>query len=403
MEKIINKKIIEDKTISITVVSSFVILMIQYFILFYFNMGGTDIGRIVQLLSKMVVGFFFIYSFKTVFIRNGFLFILLYSISIAIFSFSYLFFPQNIEYLNDILFKYFFICIPSFIYSFSINDRKVFKDIMDKASSIILIMGLIIGALIFLGKMSLGSYSMSFSYYMLFPAIIYVNKFLEKFSVKSLILALLSLFVMLAVGSRGAIMSLGIYVILYLLINTKDISPKKMLTNIIILGLIIIVVIYLNDILLYMNNVLLKFGIYSRSISLFLGDGIYLSGRDIIYEKVLQQIRLNPILGVGLAGDRVYVGGTYSHNIFLEILSGFGVIIGSFILISIIIISIKALFLRDIEDSNLMLIWFCIGFIPLLVSSSYLIDFQFWIYMGLAVRAIKDSRYSTELNSSFGE
>lgn len=396
MEKLTNQKTLEDKKISIAILSSFVVLMIQYFILHYFNMDRTGIGEIVQLLSKTIVGIFFIYSFKIVFTRNGYLFILLYPISVVIFSLSYLFFPQNTEYLNDILFKYFFVCIPCFIYSFSIDDRKVFKYIMDKISIIIFTIGFIIGILVFLGKISLGLYSMSFSYYMLFPAIVYLNNFSERLSIKSLILAFLSLFTMLSVGSRGAIMSALLYVILYLLINAKDISPKKILSNIIILVMIIVISLYLKEILFYMNNILVKYGVYSRSISLFLGDKIHLSGRDAIYKEVLQQIRLNPILGIGLAGDRVYAGGSYSHNIFLEILSGFGVIVGSFILFVIVIISIKVLFSKDVEGSNLLLIWFCMGFVPLLVSGSYLTDFQFWIYLGLAVRFLKETKVSEE-------
>lgn len=396
MDKSINQKALEDKKISIAIISSFLVLMLQYFILYYFDIERANVGKTVQIISKIVVGFFFIYSFKIVFIRSGILFILLYSISIVVFSFSYLFFPQNIKFLNDILFKYFFICIPSFIYSFSINDRKVFKDTMDKASSIIFIVGFVTGALVFLGEMSLGTYSMSFSYYMLFPAIIYLNDFLERFSIKSLILAFLSLFVMLTIGSRGAIISSGIYVILHLLINAKDKSPNKVILNIIILMVIIIFSIYLKEILFHINSILLRHGIYSRNISLFLGDGINLSGRDIIYKEVLEQIRLNPILGIGLAGDRVYTGGTYSHNIFLEILSGFGVIVGSFILFVIVIISIKVLFSKDVEGSNLLLIWFCMGFVPLLVSGSYLTDFQFWIYLGLAVRFLKETKVSEE-------
>ncbi|QAT62000.1 hypothetical protein EQM13_10580 [Acidilutibacter cellobiosedens] len=383
-------KVNEDKKISTAVMSSFVILMGQYFILYFFNIESTKMGENIQLISKAIVGLFFLRVFPTVFKKQGTLFILMYCVFLAIFSFNYLFFQQNIVYLNDVLFKFFFICLPCFLYSFSINDRRILRDIMEKCGLIVFIIGLIIGFLVFIKKISLGSYSMSLSYYMLLPTLIFMDKFFEKFSIKSIIFSIVSLFVMLALGSRGAIMCVGVYVILYLLINSRGINAKKFLINIVIFVLIIFILIYLKEIFIFMNRILNKFGIYSRSINLFLKNEINLSGRDVIYDEVLYQIESNPILGIGLGGDRLYTGGSYSHNIILEIVSGFGVVFGTIILIIIGIISTKSLFSKDIEESNLMLIWFCIGFVPLMVSGSYLIDFQLWIYLGLAVRFLKE-------------
>lgn len=388
--KNLRKKINNDKRISIAIMSSFIVLIAQYFILYYFNIDDTSMGKIIQLLSKIIVGLFFIYSFPIVFRRNGILFILVYSVSIAIFSINYLFFKQNIVYLNDILFKFFFICLPCFIYSYSINNKKVFKNIMEKTALFVFILGFIIGFLVFSNKITLKSYSMSMSYYLLLPTIIYLNKFFEGFSIKSITFTTISIFIMLAIGSRGAIMCTGVYVILYLLINIRKANLKRSLSYVIILVIIIFIAIYLKEILIFINGILVENGIYSRSIDLFLEDGVYLSGRETIYDEVINQIKSNPILGIGLAGDRVYTGGTYSHNIFLEIISGFGVIIGSFLLIAIGVISIKVLFSKDLESSSLMLIWFCIGFVPLIISGSYLTEFQFWTFLGLATRFLME-------------
>lgn len=380
----------QDKWISLAIMSSFIILIVQYFALYYFNIDGTNIGKIVQLGSKVIVGLFFIYSFPIVFKRNGLLMILVYSISISIFSINYLFYPQNIVYLNDVLFNFFFISLPCFIYSFSIDDTKILKNIMLMCSLIVFIIGAIIGFLVFINKISLGLYSMSMSYYMLFPTIMNINKFFENFSINSLVLAVISMFIILSIGSRGPIMCIIVYVMLYFIINMKRQNIKKILFNIIILTLIFIGLIYLKEILTLLNNILNNFGIYSRSITLFLKDEIHLSGRDKIYSNILYQIKARPICGIGLAGDRVYSGGSYSHNILLEIISGFGVIMGTCIIIVLVIIIIKSLFSKDIKKSNLMLIWFCIGVVPLMVSGSYLTDFQFWIYMGLSIRFIKE-------------
>ena len=391
------KQIVGDKKISIAIMSPFVILILQYFILYYFNIEGTEMGKTIQFLSKIIVGLFFIYSFPIVFKRNAFLSILMYCLSIAVFSINYLFFPQNMEYLNSVLFKFFFICLPCFIYSFSISDKEILKRIMKSSSLMVFSVGIIIGFLVFTKKISLGSYSMSMSYYMLFPAIVYMSELFEKFSIKSAIFAAISIFIILSIGSRGAIMCIGIYVMLHQVINMRRTTIKRLLISLIIFIFFLVTLFFSKEILIFINDKLLKHGIYSRNIRLFLyghpnTEGIYLSGREFIYQEIFNQIMINPIFGIGLTGDRLYTGGSYSHNIFLEIVSGFGVIIGTFILVFLGIISIKALFSRDIKGSNLMLIWFCIGFVPLLVSGSYLTDFQFWIFLGLALRLIKKSK-----------
>lgn len=108
-----------------------------------------------------------------------------------------------------------------------------------------------------------------------------------------------------------------------------------------------------------------------------------LSGRDTIYSDVLTQIKDNPIFGIGIAGDRLY--STSAHNIFLEILSGFGIILGSFIILVMFITILKGLFIKDKLVANQILVWLSLGLIPLMVSSSYLIQFQFWILLGLTL------------------
>lgn len=65
-----NPEEIEDLKISIAIISSTVILTIQYFILISFNLMATANGSIIQLLSKTVVGIIFLYTLPTVFKRK---------------------------------------------------------------------------------------------------------------------------------------------------------------------------------------------------------------------------------------------------------------------------------------------------------------------------------------------
>ncbi len=378
------RNILADAKISMAILSSFVILMIQYFILSFFGINETSMGANIQITSKIIVGIAFIDAFFVVFRRNGILLIMTYSVAIALFAFNFMFFEPNRPYLLGIAFKLFFISLPCFIYSHSIKDLNIFESITKKAGKVIYSFGVILGILVLTKKISIGYYSMTMSYYMLLPTIVFFKEFFDKGSMNYLLLSTFSTIIMLAIGSRGAIMCLGVYIILYQVINLKKVNLGKILFYMMLLFVIVVCIIFLKEILMILNNILIRFGIYSRSLYLFLIDEVHLSGREILYEEIIKQIFLHPIIGIGIAGDRVYTGG-YVHNIFLEIVSGFGVIIGTIIIIILCYIIFKTLLSKDKYKANLALIWLCIGFVPLIVSGSYLIEFQFWIFIGIAL------------------
>ncbi len=66
----------------------------------------------------------------------------------------------------------------------------------------------------------------------------------------------------------------------------------------------IVLIIYfsLDKLLEQLYNFLLGFGIQSRSINLLLRDEIQLSGRENIYQQVINKIVENPMLGIGIGG-----------------------------------------------------------------------------------------------------
>ncbi|NLY45108.1 MAG: O-antigen ligase family protein [Tissierella sp.] len=382
MEQKIEKGILEDKKISMAIMSSFVVLTIQYLILIYFDLIDTSIGEKVQLSSKAIVGLFYLLALPIALKRNKIEFIGIYIFSIFIFLINYIFFNENWVYLKSIIFPFFFTCLPSFIYSYSIHEWDILMYFMKKTSKIVFVVGTIIGILVFLGKSSVGTYSMRLSYYMLLPTAIYLDEFLEKMSLKNGLIISICLMIILALGSRGAILCIGIFTILKLVKNISKLTYTKILFYLIIFTIVITGLIFLDEILEYIYDFLLSFGIKSRSIQLFLRDDVHLSGRDRLYEDVIEEIFNRPFLGIGLAGDRAITGG-YVHNIFIEILANFGIVLGVLNIIALLYIIIKSLFIKNIKKYNMIIIWLSIGFVHLFVSTSYLIEFKFWIFLGL--------------------
>lgn len=377
----------QDKLICIAIMSVFAVLTIQYFVLYFFSLTESSIGSQMQLLSKAIVGFFFLISLKIVLKRNLFVFVNVYILGIIVFLFNYLFFPRNSEALMSIAFSLFFTCLPCFVYSLSIRDKNIFIDIMHKVSIIVFLFGVLIGFLAITNKVSIGTYSMSLSYYILLPAITSLYRFFVKKSIGLILVFTISFLTILALGARGPIMCLSVYIIFAFIKNIKKFTYKSLLLITSTFFAVTLAIIYFNNIITFINNIFLSLGIHSRTLSLLLRDGLHLSGRDKLYDVIIQQIVENPLMGIGIAGDRVIIGG-YTHNIFLEILSGFGVILGSIIIVVIVLICYKAMANKNKLNSNINIIWFCLGVVPLLVSSSYLTDFRFWIFIGFALSSI---------------
>lgn len=377
----------QDKKISIAIMSPFVILTIQYLILYYFNLVGGTLGSKVQLISKLLVGLLFLVGLPVVLKRNLFLLISVYAASTFIFIYNYFVFNESSHFLSTLIFPLFFICLPAFLYSYSIRDRRVFVNIVEKAATIVLIVGMLISILVFTGRVSLGLYSMSLSYYMLLPAIVYLKKILKNKSLKDLMLILIILTIILLLGSRGPIMCISAYMILYIIVNRPKLTYKIVTLYLGLTSLLVVIAFNFRTIFLSMYNLLLSFGIDSRTLLLFARPKVHLSGREILYQDIISQIKESPLLGIGIAGDRLYIGG-YVHNILLEIIAGFGVIVGSILIIILIWICYKAIRLRNRDDSNLAIIWISIGLIPLLVSGTYLADFHFWIFLGITLNII---------------
>jgi hypothetical protein len=398
----LDKEKLEDKKISIAIMSSFVILTIQYFFYISFDLIGTDNVSSILLISKVSVGLIFMYTLPVVFKRTKIKLLVVYFFSIFIVVVNFILFPENKLYLKELIIPFFFMCLPAFIYSMAIVDWSILKQIMKKASLIVFIFGTFLGILIFSGRASAGTYSMSLSYYMLLPTIMYLDELLDKLSLKAFFISAVSLLVILALGSRGAVLCILVFVALKHIRFDLKMNYFRAIYYVFSLGTIIIIYMNLDRIFAFLYRTLLGYGINSRSLNLFLREEVSLSGRDRLFENVYQEVFNNPFLGIGIGGDRRILGGGYVHNIFLEIAANFGIIFGAVLIMFLILLIIKCLLIKDNGKYSVFTIWISIGFAHLMVSSSYLTDIKFWIMLGLIIstffnKKVKGKSFRQEL------
>jgi O-antigen ligase len=127
----------------------------------------------------------------------------------------------------------------------------------------------------------------------------------------------------------------------------------------------IVMCLFYVQILSFLLEVATKFGFSGRSIRLFLFDVSHDSGRLEVFNEYLFLIKQRPLFGYGVASWTTGVGG-YPHNIILEFLFSFGIILGPILFLICCFLFIKELFKTDskiqqfyhVVISMLMLLFF---------------------------------------------
>jgi O-antigen ligase len=122
------------------------------------------------------------------------------------------------------------------------------------------------------------------------------------------------------------------------------------------------------------------------------GDFTVSSSRTQIQDAVMHYLNENPIFGLGIYGDRRVAGGHYAHNIFIEILSHYGYVIGSILLITIATMVIRSyLFASKQRDGvSILVLMLLLGCnLKLVVSGSYLLEPFFFFLIGYCVAQLR--------------
>ena len=206
-------------------------------------------------------------------------------------------------------------------------------------------------------------------------------------------------FMAISMGARGPILVIAMGLIIHLLfINKKNL--KAILLIIVTISIItLIIFLNLNNILTAIKNFLDKIGVSSRLIDQLLnGNFIQDNSRKQLIEFSINYIKQNPIFGAGLLGDRkiIYenVGSlasssgeakeAYIHNIFLEFMLQYGVLVGLMASIILILNCIIPFFKKNnTEYIEVLILAICCGLIPLLVSFSYVWYAPFYFLIGM--------------------
>ena len=139
--------------------------------------------------------------------------ILLYGIILLVFVSQYFIFPANRIFMTEYLFQFLFMCIPAYI-SMSIDmDERIRIDVFQKICWSIFGIGEIYFIAILTRIIGWGnhSYNMSFSYYMLLPALGFTFFFFNGYGTINVFPMLLAVLSIVMLGSRGPLLCWGLF------------------------------------------------------------------------------------------------------------------------------------------------------------------------------------------------
>ncbi len=369
-----------DLYIAYAVASNSVLLIVQLLLLHLFHVQAeqTTIIRValvvIMMLPAIIVSFF----------RRPVLFISTYFVVFFVLLLTLVVFPQNTPFLIYDATRFLLpVVIPCALCVICLPSISVFEHAMNRVSWISFFLMLIYVFSLFSGRIEYYGYDMPLSYALLLPAI---TLFQQKTPISYIASIAIFIFIVI-IGSRGPA---GIFVA-YLLL--ESIVKRKNIPILIFLVLLFI------TILPYIETLLNSFGITSRTLNLAAaGDLGNSSGRDVLYDNTIAQIYEHPFVGLGLWGDRIYCFGVYCHNFFLEICAHFGFFVGPIIL-SFLILWIIQTYIRTGTENKIIIrkYTFCCIF-PLLMSSSYLIDYTFGMFLGIICRINADKNNIIRFN-----
>ena len=260
-------------------------------------------------------------------------------------------------------------CIPMFASAFEIENFDIFLDTMRIPSYIVALIGLILFFNLRAdGNILNDTYYMDFGYMLLFPLVYHICS-LRKYKI-NIIFVILEILLVTSLGSRGPLLCVTLYVFFTLFQSKDKKTVNWLISKIGVILLLLLILLFYNNILSIISSFLESFGIRSRTLILLQsGNILYDSGRGEIRKLVLSKIMEKPVLGWGIAGDLNFID-AYPHQIFLELMVHFGIIIGAAISVFIVYKIIRGLYTT--RFSNILLMFLCVGIVPLFFSSTYL-------------------------------
>ena len=279
-------------------------------------------------------------------------FIMLFVISAILLT--WLIYPDNIEmymFGKEQFWPTVFPLFRFFIAGLFLIPNKENLELMGKVSCIAVLAETFFALFVLRSSELQNNDDMSRAYFMLLNVLLVVNYAFDNRNILSVAISLVGMMLLLSMGTRGPI------IILLAFMASK---VFQMTTNANNRGVIVVALLFLiwfvnspywNMSLLFIQGILSSLGMSTRVIDFTIqGETItYYNERDEIAKVVMNKIMERPFEGWGVYGEWQFVGWS-AHNMYLEILDHYGVVLGGGIILSMIFNVTKAFFVSKVAS-----------------------------------------------------
>jgi teichuronic acid biosynthesis protein TuaE len=298
-------------------------------------------------------------------------------------GYCYIMFPQYTSIFNTQIYGFFILGSLGYVCGVAVNK----PDMLIKHLYIISLVSLFILAYQpFLGNFN--QIGMMYGYKVIVSlSVILLYSKIQKASKLNYLIVFAFSIMCIFFSSRGALLLLIAYFFILMFIKNSKFNKVKNAYLIIFAALIFTVVEpYIIDAL---NNLSPESSISTkRTVISKIDDSVLFSnnGRVEIYEVYWTLIDSYP-KGVGIAVDRILTGFPFPHNIYIELLAHFGVILGNLVMLILVIMLFKGYFRQaSLIKSQLILLLIFTMFFRLFFSNSYLnLMYPIMLTLGLCI------------------
>ena len=376
-----------------------IVLALFYSTIFYYIEYILSKNYVLSLLIPVLIGlvivFCAVYCLNSGYLRlfrlgdATFLFVVFLAILLSI-----LLNIQNIDIISERYLKVFFVeSIPYFLLGFIFVSGDKHKKTLKYFTIFSIFLGVVYVFYMksFGNAAALSEDNMGLSYNYL-PIVMMSFVFLLTSYKKTL--SLLSFFVglilLVSLGTRGPIVILLTFCIVCLI---HFLIKTKIRGKVIWVGLIILIAFLIffgfQGIISTLSGFMSRIGMSTRVLDKISQSSVFIdSDRSYITKNVLDLIKDRPITGYGVGGEWEYLNWN-AHNMYLSILQNFGIIVGSIIIVSILLLSLRAFFVEsDVFLKYIILTWICIVFVQGFFGGEYLSKDVFFL-IGISVSTIR--------------
>lgn len=221
------------------------------------------------------------------------------------------------------------------------NDETI--DLMGKVSCLAILIESIFVFYFLRGSDLQKNDDMSRAYFILLNVLLVINYAFDKKKLIPLIFSGVGLLFLASMGTRGpVIISLSFIAAKFFQRSTKK-GHGLIAVCVLLLLIWLVSSDYWNVFLFFVKDTIESLGLSTRVIDFAIQDETltYFSERDEIAQVVIEKIKERPITGWGVYGEWQFVGWS-AHNMYLEILCHYGVIIGGIIIFWMVFLNVKA-------------------------------------------------------------